>query len=323
MAKKKQIQNIYETEQANKKHHKKNKKLEKREKLKKDKKKNKKIKHEKRKLNKYIQMSFKQNQKELDLARLPLDLDEVTKQVDKLIKLNESSVKEVPELFRLMEEEKKEINLSGLEDLNAQKYISKLFKNFKIFQNPKNPFKFKIREFQIDLNARYTTEVDFVIGQCISSYFLFVKSIFEFENFKIRSKEEDENNYTKDNYNYENNSNDDSKTSEDENSYTSESDNQVEKDEISENEKNNIYLKNKKKELDKVKYEIDYENKLIEEKFGGNAELVNKAFHKIMNDDQLFRDKSNKNYLNIFFYYSYLIQFNHFKRGYSLKNFLK
>lgn len=289
MAKKKQIENIYETDQANKKHRKKNKKLQKREKHKKDKKKNKKIKHEKRKLLKYIQLSFKQNQKELDLARLPMDLDEVVKQVDKLINLNESSVKEVPELFRIMEEENKEINLSGLEDLNAQKYISKLFKNFKLYQNPKNPFKFKIREFQIDLNARYTTEVDFVIRQCISSFYLFVKSIFEFENFRIKSKEEEDNenkNKNEDDYS-ENISEDNSKMSLDEDSNSED-----ENSEISGNENNNINSKSKKRELDKVKYEIDYENQLIEEKFGGNAELVNKAFHKIMNDDQLFKDKS-------------------------------
>jgi hypothetical protein len=290
MAKKKQIQNIYETEQANKKHRKKNKKLEKREKHKKDKKKLKKENHEKRKLNKYIIMAFKQNQRELDLARLPLDLDEVVKQVDKLIKLNESSVKEVPELFRIMEEENKEINLSGLEDLSAQKYISKLFKNFKIAQNPKNPYKFKIREFSVDLKARSTTEVDYIIRQCISSFCLFVKSIFEFQNFKLKTKEEEENNKNK-------KSEDDGKIEEDaENSEdASESDNSGESevsgksDDLTKEKKNE---KSKKKELDQLKYEIDYENHLIEEQFGGNAELINKAFHKIMNDDQLFKNKS-------------------------------
>lgn len=290
MAKKRQLENIYETDQANKKHRKKNKKLQKREKHKKDKKKIKKERHEKRKLNKYIIMSFKENQKELDLARLPMDLDEVVKVVDKLLKLNESSVKEVPELFRIMEEENKEINLSGLEDLSAQKYICKLFKNFKLTQNPKNPFKFKIREFNIDPKARSTTEVDIVIRQCISSYHLFVKSIFEFENFRLKSAEEDENNKNK--------ISDDEKMEEDMNQ--SEDDSESNSSEESEISDEKIKNKSKKKELDEMKYEIDYENQLIEEKFGGNAELVNKAFHKIMNDDQLFKNKSNLNSLIVF-----------------------
>jgi len=287
MAKKKQIDNIYETDQSNKKHRKKNKKLQKREKHKKEKKKNKKIKHEKRKLNKYIQLAFKENQKDLDLARLPMDLDEVVKQVDKLIKLNESSVKEVPELFRIMEEDNKEINLSGLEDLSAQKYICKLLKNFKLFQNPKNPFKFKIREFNIDLKARFTTDVDFIIRQCISSYFLFVKSIFEYENFKLKNSENEENEQNEisdDEMEIEDSNEDDAKNSD--NSSVSERNGKNGKRYP---EVNHI---DKKKDLDKIKYEIDYENQLIEEKFGGNAELVNKAFHKIMNDDQLFKNKS-------------------------------
>lgn len=290
MAKKRQIENIYETDQANKKHRKKNKKLQKREKHKKDKKKMKKEKHEKRKLHKYIIMAFKENQKELDLARLPMDLDEVVKQVDKLIKLNESSVKEVPELFRIMEEENKEINLSGLEDLSAQKYICKLFKNFKLAQNPKNPFKFKIREFIVDPKARSTTEVDLVIRQCISSFYLFVKSIFEFQNFKLKSAEEEENNRNR-------KSDDDEKMDEDgeQSDDASESDDSILSD-ASRNSNEIIKDKSKKKELDQMKYEIDYENQLIEEKFGGNAELVNRAFHKIMNDDQLFKNKSNYKY---------------------------
>jgi len=297
MAKKRQIENIYETDQANKKHRKKNKKLQKREKHKKDKKKTKKVNHEKRKMHKYIAMAFKENQKELDLARLPMNLDEVVKQVDKLIKLNQASVKEVPELFRIMEEESKEINLSGLEDLSAQKYICKLFKNFKLTQNPKNPFKFKIREFTINPMARSTTEVDYVIRQCISSFYLFVKSIFEFHNFKLNTaaaEEEKNNNNNNDNKNRKNG--DDEEEAEQSNDASSESE---ESSEASAANSNNDFaaekLKDKsiKKRLDEMKYEIDYENHLIEEQFGGNAELVNKAFHKIMNDDQLFKNKSN------------------------------
>ena len=169
---KKNISNIYETEQSNKKHRKKNKKLLKREKTKKDKKKTKKVKHGKRKLLKYIKLSFSENEKDLDLARLPMEIDEIVKNVDKLINLNQTSIKEVPELLKLMEENNKEINLSGLEDLSAQKYICKIFKTLKLHQNPRNPFKFKIREFIIDPKARSTTEVDYVIRQCISSFYL-------------------------------------------------------------------------------------------------------------------------------------------------------
>ena len=283
MVKKKNIENIYETDQANKKHRKKNKKILKREKYKKDKKKIKKTRHEKRKLLKYITLSFKENQKDLDLPRLPLDLDEIVKQVTKLINLSESSVKEVPELFRLLEEEKKEINLSGLEDISAQKYICKLFKNFKLFQNPKNPFKFKIRDFNIDLKARSTTEVDYIIRQCISSFYLFIKAIFEYQNFLIKKAEKKEGS---------------SKNSDDENSENENSDKE-ENSEVgddSEQSESSGEMDNdpneKKRELDKIKDEIDYENMLIEEKFGGNAELMNRAFHKIMNDDHLFTNKS-------------------------------
>lgn len=293
MGKKKNIDNIYETDQANKKHRKKNKKLVKREKYKKDKKKLKKTKHEKRKLHKYIIMSFKENQKELDFGRLPLDIDEVVKNVNKLISLNESSIKEVPELFRLMEENKKEINLSGMEDLSAQKYISKLFKNFKLSQNPKNPYKFKIKEYNIDSKARYTTDEDYVIRQCISSFYLFLKAIFEFQNFKLKSQDED----AAEKSNKEEADDSASEASQDSQSSNSEDDNNSSCNSNS----NSIGKaasrgKNKAKqnrELEKIKYEMDYENHLLEEKFGGNAELLNKAFHKIMNDDQLFKnDKS-------------------------------
>jgi len=177
---KKDKSNIYESDQLNKKHRKKSKKLEKREKHRKNKKKDKKEKNEKRKLHKYINQIFKENKKEIHLSKLLencFDLDEISKNIKKMILLNEKAVIEIPDLFKLMEEGKKEINLSGLEDKQVQKYLLKLMNNLKISQNPKNAFSFRIQNLNFirDPKKKITSDPSELIPEYLSSYYLFVK----------------------------------------------------------------------------------------------------------------------------------------------------
>lgn len=266
---KKEKNDIYEKDQANKKHRGKSKKLEKRDKLKKNKKKNKKEKHEKRKLEKYIKKVFVESKKQIDLARLPLDVDEIVKQVRKLVVMNQESIQEVPVLFKIMEEDKKEINLMNMEDKTAQKYILKLMKNLKLNSNPKNPFAFRINTNKVrDPKQKYTTDLDQVVSEYIGSYYYFIKAIFEFENYKINNPEKESEKMEIDN-----------------------DEEEQEEDDDSEDESEKI--KEKKKQLDKEKQEMDYEYEILEDKLGKNSELINKAFNKIMREENL--DISNNN----------------------------
>lgn len=235
---KKTKNNIYESEQVNRKHRKKSKKLEKREKHKKNKKTLKKENHEKRKMEKYIKKAFKDNKKDIDLARIPLDWDELTKRVKKLIEIDQSSVEEVPQLFKMMEDENKEVDLSSLENKSAQKYIIKLMKHLKVNQNPKNPFSFKIVRKEKDPRMKYTTNVDEVISDSLSSYYLLVKAVFEYTNYIVNKTKED-----------------------------------------SESEQ----------EAAEVESDSDSDDNIIEleNTHGNNAELINKAFHKIMQEEEI------------------------------------
>jgi hypothetical protein len=254
MGKKKQGKDIYETDQVNKKHRGKSKKLEKREKHKKNKKVNKKERHKKRQLEKYIKKVFKDNKKEIDLARLPLDFDEICKQVKKLLAINSSSLEEVPELFQFMEENKQEIDLSELEDKNAQKYIMKLMKQLKVHQNPKNPYSFKLVNKARDGRQKYTTDIEDVIAECLSSYHLLVKALFEYNNYLLNANDPE------------------AEGDNDDGSSGGESD----KSEVDHDDQMAV----EKKQL-----ENDYELEAIENKLGNNAELINKAFSKIINDN--------------------------------------
>jgi len=282
---KKQSSNIYETDQSNKKHRKKSKKLEKREQHKKDKKKNKKEKHKKRKIEKYIKKGFKENKKHLDYTKLfgdCLDLDEILKQIKKILELNPSAVSEVPELFRIMEENKKEINIGGIEDKASLKHILKLFKNLKITQSTKNAFSFRITNLdkKRDPRVKYTTEINDVISESLDSYYLLVKMLFEFVNYMVNNPKEDEDGLSNDDENLnEGISEEDSDNSSEDESFIGQE-----------------YVDKKKlKELDRQKMEMDYENDLLEEKLGKNSELINKAFNKIMQEDTTnFNNKSNE-----------------------------
>ena len=97
---KKTSSNIYEAEQSNKKHRQKSKKLEKREKHKKNKKKDKKVKGERRKIEKYIKKGFKESKQNIDLQKLfehCMDLDEILKQIRRILELNSNAVSELTE----------------------------------------------------------------------------------------------------------------------------------------------------------------------------------------------------------------------------------
>jgi hypothetical protein len=285
---KKQSSNIYETDQANKKHRKKSKKLEKREKHKKNKKKNKKEKGRIRKIEKYIKKGFKENKQEIDLAKLfghCLDLEEILKQIKKILELNSNAVSEIPELLKLMEESKKEVNIAGIEDKTSQKHILKLFKNLKITQSTRNPFCFRITNLQRkrDLKMKYTTEIDDIISDSLSSYYLLVKLLFEYVNYVMNNPDEEENAECHEN---EGNEQDDEDDQDSSMSLDEEGGN-------SEIANNTPFDKKKMKEFEREKMEMDYEYDLLEEKLGKNAELINKAFNKIMQEDN-----TNKNLKN-------------------------
>ena len=92
----------------------------------------------------------------------------------------------------MMEGGKKEINLSGLEDKNVQKYLIKLMKNLKISPSPKNPFAYRITNINVktDVKKKFTTDIDDIIAECLTSYYYLVKSIFEYTNYMLNNKEE-------------------------------------------------------------------------------------------------------------------------------------
>jgi hypothetical protein len=279
MGKKEKKGDIYEQEQNNRKFRKKSKKLEKREKQRKNKKKTKKERNEKRKLIKYIKKVFKENKQEIDTVRLfehCFDLEEIEKQVKKMLTLNREAVTEIPDLFKSMEGGRKEVNLAGLEDKNVQKYLLKLMKNLKISQNPRNPFSYRITTLfqQPDPKKKITSDSDDIIAECLSSYYYLVKAIFEYENYVMSLKEEAEK------QNIEKGEKEDNSESDGEESNSE--DEQEEKSEISQE---NDYSGKNLKDLDREKLEMDYEYELIEQKLGKNAELINKAFNKILQED--------------------------------------
>lgn len=287
---KKKSSNIYETEQSNKKHRGKSKKLEKREKHKKNKKKDKKVRGERRKIEKYIKKGFKENKLNIDIQKLfehCMDLDEILKQIRRILELNSDAVNELPDLIKMMEENKKEVNISGIEDKTSQKYILKLFKNLKFTQSTKNPFCFRITNLQRnrDLKMKYTTDIDDIISDSLSSYYLLVKLLFDYVNYIINNpeNEEDIQGGNKMGKEKEYDEDEESSISVDDEEENSEIDNEKPID------------KKKLKEFDKEKLEMDYEYDLLEEKLGKNAELINRAFNKIMQEDtKIFKNHDEK-----------------------------
>ena len=246
---------IYQQEQINKKHRMKSEKLQKRIEKKRNKKKVKEIHHAKRTLFKYIISIFHQRKQNIDLTRLPLDFKEIQKTVRSILSQKDmDSVNRLLSMFDTMEKTVKEIDISNFKNKTIIKDVAKFMRVMHVQQNPKNPMKYSLYHMfrKRDPKVRYTTNVDEIIPECLSSYYLLVKCLFDYYIKEINKEE-----------------------------------GIIEKDE--EKKEENI---NKEKEKDE-KEKIDEEYRLIEENVGQNAELINKAFSRILNDNKK-KDKINK-----------------------------
>ena len=164
------------------------------------------------------------------------------------------SVNRLLTMFDTMEKTVKEIDISTFKNKTIIKDVAKFMRVLHVQQNPKNPMKYSLYHMfrKRDPKVRYTTNIDEIIPECLSSYYLLVKSLFDYY-IKEQNKEEGI----------------------------------VEKDE----EKNEENVEEKIEEKDE-KEKIDEEYRLIEENVGQNAELINKAFSRIIND------KNNKGKIN-------------------------
>ena len=248
---------IYQLDQVNKKHRTKSDKLKKRIEKKRNKKKVKEIHHAKRTLFKYIISIFHQRKQTIDLTRLPLDFKEIQKTVKSILNQKDmDSVNRLLSLFDTMEKTVKEIDITTFKNKTIIKDVAKFMRVMHVQQNPKNPMKYSLYHMfrKRDPKVRYTTNVDEIIPECLSSYYLLVKCLFDYY-LKEQKKEEgiiDEDDNKKDN-----------------------------KEEKEENDERD--------EKDK----IDEEYRLIEENVGQNAELINKAFSRILNENKN-KDKLNK-----------------------------
>ena len=251
---------IYQSDQVNKKHRTKSDKLQKRIEKKRNKKKVKEIHHAKRTLFKYIISNFHQRKQNIDLTRLPLDFKEIQKTVKSILSQKDmDSVNRLLTMFDTMEKTVKEIDISTFKNKTIIKDVAKFMRVLHVQQNPKNPMKYSLYHMfrKRDPKVRYTTNIDEIIPECLSSYYLLVKSLFDYY-IKEQNKEEGI----------------------------------VEKDE----EKNKENVEEEIEEKDE-KEKIDEEYRLIEENVGQNAELINKAFSRIINDknnkDKINKDKEN------------------------------
>ena len=256
MGKKNQVGNndIYQQDQVNKKHRVKSEKLQKRIEKKRNKKKVKEIHHAKRTLFKFIISNFHQRKQKIDLTRLPLDFKEIQKTVKSILNQKDmDSVNRLLTMFDTMEKTVKEIDITTFKNKTIIKDVAKFMRVMHTQQNPKNPMKYSLYHMfrKRDPKVRYTTNVDEIIPECLSSYYLLVKSLFDYY-IKEQKKEEGI-------------------------------------IEPEDNEKNDNDNKEEENELDE-KDKIDEEYRQIEENVGQNAELINKAFSRILNDN----NKKNK-----------------------------
>ena len=256
MGKKNQVGNndIYQQDQVNKKHRVKSEKLQKRIEKKRNKKKVKEIHHAKRTLFKFIISNFHQRKQKIDLTRLPLDFKEIQKTVKSILNQKDmDSVNRLLTMFDTMEKTVKEIDITTFKNKTIIKDVAKFMRVMHVQQNPKNPMKYSLYHMfrKRDPKVRYTTNVDEIIPECLSSYYLLVKSLFDYY-IKEQKKEEGI-------------------------------------IEPVDNEKNDNDNKEEENELDE-KDKIEEEYRQIEENVGQNAELINKAFSRILNDN----NKKNK-----------------------------
>ena len=267
MGKKNKLGNndIYQQEQVNKKHRTKSDKLQKRIEKKRNKKKVKEIHHAKRTLFKYIISIFHQRKQKIDLTRLPLDFKEIQKTVRSILNQKDmDSVNRLLSMFDTMEKTVKEIDIMNFKNKSIIKDVAKFMRVMHVQQNPKNPMKYSLYHMfrKRDPKVRYTTNVDEIIPECLSSYYLLVKCLFDYY-IKEQNKEEGI----------------------------------IEKD-VNKNNDNDNEEKNEN-EMDE-KEKIDEEYRIIEENVGQNAELINKAFSRIINDNCKKQDKKEiKNKMNI------------------------
>ena len=260
MGKKNKTENndIYQLDQVNKKHRVKSEKLQKRIEKKRNKKKVKEIHHAKRTLFKFIISNFHQRKQKIDLTRLPLDFKEIQKTVKSILNQKDmDSVNRLLTMFDTMEKTVKEVDITTFKNKTIIKDVAKFMRVMHVQQNPKNPMKYSLYHMfrKRDPKIRYTTNVDEIIPECLSSYYLLVKCLFDYY-IKEQKKEEGI----------------------------------IEPNENEKNEENNN--KDEDNELDE-KDKIDEEYRQIEENVGQNAELINKAFSRILNDNNK-KDKKEK-----------------------------
>ena len=249
---------MYQVDQVNKKHRGKSDKLLKRIEKKRNKKKIKSTRHAKKTLFKYLIKKFHEHKKKIDVNRIPLDFDEIELTVKKIIShKDKDSINRLLTMVNQMEKNPKEVNLASFENKAIIKDVCKLMRTLRARQNPKNQLKFSLYHMfqKRNIKARYTSNIEEIIPECLDSYYLLVKSLFEY--------------YSKEDNNQDNDSNN---------------------KELIENENQNKV--EKEEELfDKEKYELDAEYEAIENQVGKNAELINKAFNRIINDNGYQKNK--------------------------------
>ena len=255
---------IYNQTQINKKHRIKSQKLQQRIKKKRTKKQQKQINFQNRSLSKFLLNLFKSRKKKIDLIHLPFDFNQIKINIKKIISHKDNqSIDRLLMLINKMEKTYKEINLNSFENKTIIKDVMSLFKNLKIKQNPKNNFKYSLYHMfkNNNIKKRYTTDTDEIIKECLDSYYLLVKGLFDF----FMKEENNNNNFSNENNNIIENNN-----FSDENSISNDD------------------------SFDRKKFAIDEEYNLIENKLGKNAELINKAYNKILNDDKKNNNDDNK-----------------------------
>lgn len=247
---------IIEKDQVNKKHRSKSEKLMKKIKYKRAKKQLKTHNFEQRSFTKYILKVFKEHKKRIELSKLPFDFDEIEKAAKQILfHEDQESVNRIINAFKNMERNPKEISLTQFKNKSIIKDVCKLMRVLKVHQNPNNQLQFSLSYMftKKQAKARYTTNLEEIIRECLSSFSLFVKSIFQF--------------YMQDQKNL--------------------------KKQVAINDKEEEMIVNTKDDnnLNKYKDKLDTEYELIGNEAGQNSNLINRAFHKILRDDYAVSDK--------------------------------
>ena len=258
---------IYQEKQINKKHRGKSEKITKRIEKRRNKKKIKEQNSQRRNLFKYIIKMFKQRKQYIDLIRLPLDFKEIEISIKKIIAhKDKESINRILRCFDTMEKLVKEINLNTFENKSIIKDVDRLMRSLKVKQNPKYPLKYSLYHMfrKKDPKARYTSNIEEIIPECLSSYYLLVKVLFDYYLKEENENENTEINENNNNQNIENNNNDDKNEEE--------------------------------SEIDE-KLILEEEYKAMEKQIGMNAEFINKAFSRIINDN-IHKKKQNNNINN-------------------------